>query len=107
MFELSKNLGLHIQSELKTQLSLPIFRVEFPQIGIADTAGHRHVDAPGRLIMWRPLNRHSSKSLGIGLDWRRTLGACGQIADNFRKSSCVCGKPMCTSTTFPITPVTS
>ena len=83
MSELSKNLGLHSQGELATPLPSPIFRVEFPQISIADTADRRHVDARGRLIICRRLNRHSSKSHGIEQDWPRTLGARGLIADNF------------------------
>ena len=63
-------------------------------------AATRHVGAPGRLIIWRPLNRHSSNSLGLGQGWRKTLKAYGQIADNFWKSSFARGKPMCTRTYF-------
>ena len=78
-------------------------------------AGARHVGAPGRSIIWgpeqtnnlAPLNRHFSKFLGLGQGWRVYMKAPALIRDNFWKSPFACGQSECTSTTFPIIPVTS
>jgi hypothetical protein len=56
-------------------------------------AGARHVDAPGRLIIWgpgqtnnlAPLNRHFSKFFCLGQGWRISLKTRAQITDNFGK----------------------
>jgi hypothetical protein len=50
----------------------------------------RHVDAPGRLIIWRPFKPIFFKVFRSRTDWRGFLKRRIQIADNFLRNSLAC-----------------
>jgi hypothetical protein len=59
---------------------------------------------PGQAKIWLPSKPIFFQLFGLGQGWRTFLRVHVHIAGNLRKNSFACGKPLFTSTVFPIFP---
>jgi hypothetical protein len=70
-------------------------------------AGLSHVGAPDKQKIWLFPKPIFFQRFGLGQGWRTFLRVHVHIAGNIRRNSFACGKPVFTSTVFPIISVTS